>query len=484
VYLPGVVFSSPLFLFLYLPFVLLAYAIAPWRLRNAILLVASLLFYAWGETEYVAVMLLSILANFGFAVWIGRARGTPHAKLALALSIAFDLGLLVWFKYAVWAFRNVASLLGALGADPAILGQEPRIHLPLGISFYTFHAMSAVIDVYRGDARVPRKLLDFGLYIACFPQLVAGPILRYEDVADQIERRRVTFEGFALGVRRFVIGLGKKVLLANTIAALVDEAFAVPTEHLSPGAARLALVGYALQIYFDFSGYSDMAIGLGRMFGFVYRENFDHPYASKSITEFWRRWHISLSTWFKNYLYIPLGGNRGSPARTYLNLVVVFLLVGLWHGAAWQFVAFGAFHGSMMILERAGLARILEASPVVVRRLYFGAAVLVGWSFFRAESVPQALDLVATAERPFDASSSPYPAAIFLDRARSIALAVGFVLAFPWSAAIAKVRERRASRVLAAGIELASGAALLLVLAGSLLSVASGAYNPFIYFRF
>jgi alginate O-acetyltransferase complex protein AlgI len=484
VYLPAVVFSSPLFLFLFLPAVLALYTVAPWRLRNAVLLVSSLLFYAWGETEYVAVMLLSILANFGFAVWIGRNRGTSRAKLALALSIAFDLGLLVWFKYAIWGFRNVEALLGALGADPSMLGQEPKIHLPLGISFYTFHAMSAVIDVYRGDARTPRKLLDFGLYIACFPQLVAGPIIRYEDVADQIEHRRVTFEGFALGVRRFVIGLGKKVLLANTIALAVDEVFAVPAGLLSPGAARLALFGYALQIYFDFSGYSDMAIGLGRLFGFVYRENFEHPYVSTSITEFWRRWHISLSTWFKNYLYVPLGGNRRSPARTYLNLVVVFLLVGLWHGAAWQFVAFGAFHGSMMILERAGLGRVLEALPVLARRLYFGAAVLVGWSFFRAESVPQALSLVATAASPLGAGASAYTAAVFLDRARVLALAIGFVLAFPWAGAIDRWRATRASPALASGFELATGALLLLVLAGSLLSVSSGAYNPFIYFRF
>ena len=478
------VFSSPLFLFLFLPLVLAANAIAPKRLKNAVLLLASLLFYAWGETEYVAVMLVSILANFGFATWIGRTRGTPRAKAALALSIVFDLGLLVFFKYAVWGFRNVAGLLAMLGADPAILGQEPRIHLPLGISFYTFHAMSAVIDVYRGDAREPRNVLDFGLYIACFPQLVAGPIIRYEDVADQIEDRRVTFDGFAIGVRRFVIGLGKKILIANTLAEFVDEAFAVPTELLSSGAAWLALVGYALQIYFDFSGYSDMAIGLGRMFGFVYKENFEHPYVSTSITEFWRRWHISLSTWFKNYLYIPLGGNRRSPARTSLNLVIVFLLVGLWHGAAWQFVAFGAFHGSMMMLERAGLSRVLESLPVLLRRVYFGIAVLVGWSFFRAESVAQALRLLATAATPLRAGAPPYPAPVFLDHARVLALVVGLVLAFDWPAAIAGWRKRRAPGALGPALELASALLLLLVLAGSLVSVASGAYNPFIYFRF
>jgi alginate O-acetyltransferase complex protein AlgI len=465
-----VVFSSPLFLFLFLPLVLAAYRIAPWRARNAVLLVASLLFYAWGETEYVAVMLVSILANYGFAVWIGRTRGTRQAKVGLALSVAFDLGLLLFFKYAVWAFRNVASLCGALGLDPSSLGQEPRIHLPLGISFYTFHAMSAVIDVYRGDARVPRKILDFGLYIACFPQLVAGPIIRYEDVADQIEHRRVTFEGFAIGVRGSC-SASKKVLLANTIAQFVDEA-AVPTE---PLLGRRWLAPSAT----SGSTSTSPATGHGDRpredVGFVYRENFDHPYVSTSITEFWRRWHISLSTWFKNYLYIPLGGNRKGPARTYLNLVVVFLLVGLWHGAAWQFVAFGAFHGSMMILERAGLGRILDACPVLVRRLYFGVAVLVGWSFFRAgASVRRSTS--PTAATPFRHAAEPYPRR---SSTSIIALVAG---SCPRSMARGdRALARRALRPRSRPAASATGALLLLALAGSLLPL-SGPTPSF--FRF
>ncbi|MCB9883058.1 MAG: MBOAT family protein [Planctomycetes bacterium] len=327
------VFSTATFLFAFLPAVLLLYFAVPRAWRNGWLLFASLFFYAWGETWIVAVMLASIFVNWALA--LSLEEGGPRRTWVVALSVLFNLGLLVAFKYANFVVDNVNPLLVAAGL-PAM--QIPAISLPIGISFFTFQALSYVIDVYRGQARVQRNPLDFALYIALFPQLIAGPIVRYRDVAEQIESRTCSADLFAEGVRRFVFGLAKKMLIANTVASVADRIFALPNEELTLGLSWLATVCYSLQIYFDFSGYSDMAIGLGLMFGFRYLENFAYPYAADSITKFWRRWHMSLSTWFRDYVYIPLGGNRGSRIATYRNLVIVFFLCGLWHGASWTFV--------------------------------------------------------------------------------------------------------------------------------------------------
>jgi len=345
-------FSEPVFVFLFLPLLLLGYALTPRAAQNTLLLLASLLFYAWGEGFFVLVMLGSIAFNYLVGLLLEAGRGRRRLRpLALLLGVAGNLALLIVFKYAGFLVTNLNLLLAGLKL-PAL--PVPALHLPIGISFFTFQAMSYVIDVYRDRIPVQKHPLRIALYIALFPQLIAGPIVRYQHIARQLTRRVVTRPGLAEGIRRFILGLGKKMLLANVLAVPVDKIFAIPAHQLTTSVAWLGVVCYALQIYFDFSGYSDMAIGLGRMFGFRFLENFRYPYLARTITDFWRRWHISLSSWFRDYVYIPLGGNRRGPLRTYRNLVIVFLLCGLWHGASWTFVAWGLFHGLFLAIERLG----------------------------------------------------------------------------------------------------------------------------------
>src|SRR5215471_8104535 len=344
------VFSSPIFLFLFLPITLAVYFVLPKRARNTWLFAASLVFYGWGEPKFLAVMLASIICNFLLAQWIEKQGNRDRARRVLTLAVAINIGLLAFFKYTDFVVENLNTGLVDLGVRPLTV---PSIALPIGISFFTFHALSYVIDVYRGDARALRNPIDMGLYISLFSQLIAGPIIRYHDIAAQLRERWVTRSMFARGVSRFITGLGKKVLIANTLAVPVDLIFTIPSDQLTGGLAWLGVICYALQIYFDFSGYSDMAIGLGLMFGFRFLEKFNYPYISQSITEFWRRWHISLSNWFRDYLYIPLGGNRRGRLRGYFNLVIVFLLCGLWHGASWPFVLWGTWHGLFLVAERA-----------------------------------------------------------------------------------------------------------------------------------
>ncbi len=342
-------FSAATFLFLFLPVLLLLYFLCPRRLRNLLLLTASLLFYVWGEKTYVFVLLASIAVNYTLGLWLDGLRTARGRRLAIALAVFANLGLLATFKYAVFLLQNCNVALAALHLAPLPV---PNIHLPLGISFFTFHALSYVIDVYRGEVRALKDPIAFALYISFFPQSIAGPIVRYSDLATQLVRRRFFRAGFAEGVRRFIFGLSKKMLIANTLALPADAIFGLPPEGLSAGLAWLGITCYTLQIYFDFSGYSDMAIGLARMFGFDFKENFNYPYVSRSVTEFWRRWHMSLSSWFRDYLYIPLGGNRRGTIHTYFNLLAVFFLCGLWHGASWAFVGWGLYHGGFLVLER------------------------------------------------------------------------------------------------------------------------------------
>jgi len=472
------VFSTPLFLFLFLPVVLLASALAPRAARNAVLLAASLLFYAWGEQEIVLVMIASIAVNWTIGLWVGRRR----SRLAIGLAVAFNLGLLVAFKYSNFLADNLSPLLVTLGL-PA-LELEP-IRLPIGISFFTFQALSYVIDVYRRDGPPQRHPVDFGLYIALFPQLIAGPIVRYRDIAAQLLERRRTRAGFAEGVRRFVIGLAKKVLIANTVAVSADSVFALEPGAMTPATAWLGVACYTVQIYFDFSGYSDMAIGLGRMLGFRFLENFRWPYVSQSITEFWRRWHISLSTWFRDYLYIPLGGNRGRPILTYRNLVLVFLLCGLWHGASWSFVVWGAFHGVFLVLERAGLGAAIARMPRAARHGYALLVAVVGWVFFRAETLTQALGILRVMAGLGGPGDPAEPPALHYDTTTVAALVVGAVGSAPVLPALGRWRERIAGRPLAGpAVELASVASLVTLLVVSASFLASGTHNPFIYFRF
>ena len=474
------VFASPLFLFGFLPLVLAAYWIAPRRARNPVLLVASIAFYAWGEGRMVALVVASVLFNWTFGLAIERASGVSRTRW-VALAVTVNLALLALFKYAGFATANVDALLRTLGqAGVAVLA----LPLPLGISFYTFHAISYVVDVHKGNARAERRLPDFALYILLFPQLIAGPIIRWRDIAGQIPTRVERLADVSYGVRRFVLGLAKKVLIANTLGAAADRVFAMPSSDLTAPLAWLGLVCYTLQIYFDFSGYSDMAIGLMRMFGFRILENFDYPYIARSIREFWRRWHISLSNWFRDYVYIPLGGNRRGRARAYANLAIVFLLCGLWHGASWNFVLWGAWHGLFLVVERARLSRLLDRLGAA-SHLYALVVVMIGWVLFRCDTLEHAGAFYAALAGQARGDSMRTPVAELLDPLLALTLVVALIGSMPVAKVVSLWRERVVAStrlgVVYLGLDVVwLGAAGIAATAW----LASGTYNPFIYFRF
>jgi alginate O-acetyltransferase complex protein AlgI len=475
------VFSSPIFLFLFLPVTLAVYFALPRRWRNPWLLGASLVFYGWGEPKFVAVMLASIVANFLLALWIDRFPDPRRRRLLLAAAVLANIGLLATFKYADFVVENLNSVLAELHAQPLRL---PQIALPIGISFFTFHALSYVIDVYRRKVPVQRNPFNIGLYIALFSQLIAGPIIRYHDVAQQLEERSVTRADFAYGVERFIVGLGKKVLIANSLAGPADLIFSIPGAQLTLPVAWLGLACYTLQIYFDFSGYSDMAIGLGRMFGFHFLENFNYPYIAQSMTEFWRRWHISLSNWFRDYLYIPLGGNRVAPGRVYLNLLIVFFLCGLWHGASWTFVFWGLFHGSFLVSERMGLARRMAAWRAPLRHAYLVLVVMVSWVFFRSATLSDAGRFLAAMMGMSPASGLEHPLALYADAQTLLALTIGAIGSTPVMPALKRWLERFHAPPIEIGTSSIRLAAMASILLASAMLLAAGTYNPFIYFRF
>ena len=379
------VFSTPLFLFYYLTLVLLVYYVMPVRVRNLVLLIASLFFYYWGEQSYTVIMLLSIGIDYthGMIVHRCKSRGNDRgARIAVASSVIFNLAILFFFKY--WDFAARSLQAAGIGALPIL-----NISLPIGISFYTFQTMSYTIDVYRGDARVQKNMIHFGTFVTLFPQLIAGPIIKYKDMDEQLDSRTHGLARFASGVQRFVVGLAKKLLLANNLGQLWDVFKATPSDELTFIGAWLGMIAFAFQIYFDFSGYSDMAIGLGRMFGFEFMENFNYPYISKSITEFWRRWHISLSTWFREYLYIPLGGNRCRKGRWLLNLLIVWAATGIWHGASWNYLFWGLYFFCLLILEKLLLGKWLGKLPTVFQHVYVVVLVLISWAIFALEDLDQ-----------------------------------------------------------------------------------------------
>ncbi len=482
------VFSSPIFLFLFLPVVLAFTALPGLKLRNALLLLFSVLFYAWGEFLFVFLMLGSAALNYLLGLWVERQSEPAGRRWAVAVAVVLNFGMLAFFKYANFAVDNLNGVLGWLGWAPL---QYERVRLPIGISFFTFHALSYVMDIYRRKAPAARNPCDVALYIFFFPQLIAGPILRWSGIAPQIARRVVSRAGFAEGVRRFVGGLAKKMLIANVVAVPADQIFSLSTAELTPALAWLGAICYTLQIYFDFGGYSDMAVGLGKMFGFEFLENFNFPYISQSIKEFWRRWHISLSTWFRDYLYLPLGGNRCGQWRNYLNLVLVFFLCGLWHGARWTFAVWGLYHGLFLVLERTRFGGWVERLPRAMRHGYALLVVVGGWVLFRAESFGQAMTFLANMAGVSSGGQAGQEVARYWNHELAWVLVLGTIFAlptWPWLQRGAAGLQRRMPAALQPttqaarlGLELLLITALLLVSASWL---AGGTYNPFIYFRF
>ena len=466
------VFSSLTFLFLYLPLVLLVYFVVPKKMKNAILFIFSLIFYAWGEPIYVGLMIFSTVLDYCCGKAVDKYRGTKKAKIGLLLSVFVNLGLLCLFKYTDFI---IGTVNGIFGSSIPLLG----LPLPIGISFYTFQTMSYTIDVYRGDAKVQNNIISFGAYVALFPQLIAGPIVRYQTIADQVDERVHSFDKFGEGVKRFICGLGKKVLLANNIGLLWDTISKTEISDLSVLSAWLGIFAFAFQIYFDFSGYSDMAIGLGKIFGFEFLENFDYPYTSKSVTEFWRRWHISLGTWFRDYIYIPLGGNRRGKWIQLRNIAVVWLLTGFWHGASWNYVAWGVFYGVLLIIEKFFLLEKLKKAPAFVGRLWTVLCVLVGWVLFAFEDIGHGIAYLGTM---FGVRASPGGSkALYQLTSYLPLLAVCAVAATPIGSQLyKKINEKWKTGALAA-VDVAgiSGIAFLCIA-----YLISGSYNPFLYFRF
>ncbi|MDH3281042.1 MAG: MBOAT family protein [Gammaproteobacteria bacterium] len=478
------VFSSTVFLYLFLPIVLLLYFAAPHRHRNLLLLMASLVFYAWGEGFYVTLMLVSIALNYVAGRAIHRFR--PHAggKIALISALAANLGLLAVFKYANFVVDTLNSLLAPLSIGAIALNP---IHLPIGISFFTFQAMSYVVDVYRRESTPQSGFVNTALYISLFPQLIAGPIVRYHDIAAQLAKRRVTLKLFSDGVIRFTIGLGKKMLIANPLGEVADQIFAIPPSDLTASLTWLGVICYGLQIYFDFSGYSDMAIGLGRMFGFRFLINFNYPYISRSIREFWRRWHISLSRWFRDYLYVPLGGNRFGSWTTHRNLLLVFFLCGLWHGASWNFVIWGLIHGGFLVLERTdAFGGWLRRTWSPLRHAYSLFVVTVAWVFFRADDLPYALQYIGAMFGVGTGESVDHHLGLYLNTKIVLVLGIGVLGATPiLPLTIKKARHAIRRSAMAANIlSAATVTTLALIMLAAAMHLAAGTHNPFIYFRF
>ena len=510
------VFSSVIFLFLFLPIVLGVYHLlflpvtlgfnrGFWRrMSNLFLLLSSLVFYFWGETFLVWIVITSTFIDYICGLIISsamakRKSGTTSSeaprlfqeKLGLAISICSNLAFLGIFKYFNFGVESYNRLIELTGLSGWALKDVMKITLPLGISFYTFQSMSYTIDVYRGQVQATRNLIDFACYVTMFPQLVAGPIVRYRDIADQLVSRVVTREHFASGVRRFILGLGKKVIVANTVSVVAEKIFELSTDNLTCSVAWLGSIAYAIQIYFDFSGYSDMAIGLGRMFGFDFKENFNYPYISQSVQEFWRRWHISLSTWFRDYLYIPLGGNRRSTKRTYFNLITVFFLCGLWHGASWTFVVWGLYHGTFLILERVGLGKLLQKLPGFLRHIYTLLVILCGWVLFTSATLPHGWRFLTVMFGFSQSTGAIQELSWYLTREVKMALLVGILFSMPILPALARLKENLAHSqqesslaFLEFPLDICQTVGLCLTLIVSLMFLSAGTHNPFIYFRF
>ena len=454
------------------------YYLTPSKFRNITLLLFSILFYSWGEKLIVLVMLSSTVIDF-FAAHIIES---GKRKLGLSFSLITNLGFLFFFKYFNFTFDNFNALLDSLGLYSESLANLPKIALPIGISFYTFQTLSYSIDVYRGNIKANKSFFDFATYVTMFPQLVAGPIIRYADIYKDLNGRETTRSDFAIGVERFIVGLGKKVLLANTFAYVATEIFELPNYALSSPVAWLGIICYSFQIFYDFSGYSDMAIGLGRMLGFKFLENFQYPYISQSIKEFWRRWHISLSFWFRDYVYISLGGNRKGQIKTYVNLAIVFFVTGLWHGASWNFVVWGFIHGLFIIIERLGFDKVLARLWRPLRHIYTLLVAVNAWVFFKAEDLNASFDYLAGMYGLNDSNHNLVTIGKYLNTEVIIAFIIGIIFSTPiYLSYKARIEQNGRDNRLSTGL---FTIALIALFIFSLIYVSATSYNPFIYFRF
>jgi len=476
-------FSSLIFIYLFLPLTLIFYYLIKPEYRNRFLLVSSLVFFAWGGVSYSFLLILSLILNF----FIGKAIGTNQNKKWLIIGVSINLAFLLVFKYANFFAKNISDLLQLENESYKDLG----IILPIGISFYTFQAISYLIDVYRQTTVPQKKFVNLALYISFFPQLIAGPIVRYHDIARQLQKRTHSRASFIYGVERFVLGLAKKVLIANQFALIADNVFAIAPDNLGTFTAWTGIIAYSFQIYFDFSAYSDMAIGLGRMFGFKFLENFNFPYIAKSIREFWYRWHISLSNWFRDYLYISLGGNRKGTKRTYLNLFIVFLITGFWHGASWTFIVWGLIHGLFMIIEKLGFNKVLEKLWTPLRYIYTLFVVIMAWVVFRAETFDEALGFYHSL---FVYKSSDVNVDVLMNFFNTETYIVSIIALLGSARFFTYISEKANAQYLKLSIrsqrnilyitDITEVIAMVVVMLLVSMYLVAGTYNPFIYFRF
>lgn len=465
-------FSSVTFLFYFLPIVFMIYYIVPNKIKNYVLLLASIVFYAWGGVLYLPILIISVFSNYLFALKIDKYKDNKEkSKRILTLSIIFNILFLGVFKYLNFIVGTINIILNS-----SI--NIPQIPLPIGISFYTFQAMSYVIDVYRKDGRVQKNIFNLLLYISMFPQLVAGPIVRYETVDDQITKREYSFDKFNLGLERLIKGLFKKVIISNTVGELATIIYELSPMEMSITTAWIGAIAYTLQIYFDFSGYSDMAIGLGKMLGFDFMENFNYPYVAKSVSEFWRRWHISLGSWFRDYLYIPLGGNRCSTIRGYRNLTIVWLVTGIWHGASWNFIIWGMYFGLFIILERLFLQKLLDKLPKIIQHIYLMIIVIIGWVIFSQPNLTSAIEYLKIMLGIGD-----YPLingyATFYIKQYGMIIFVAILASIP---ILKYVRDK--STIINNLIKLAKPIIVLFLFILVIIYLVNSTFNPFIYFNF
>ena len=465
-------FSSMTFVFMFLPIVCTAYLLARKELQNHILLIASILFYAWGEPRYLAIMIMTILINYIGANYISRSKNTAHRKWLLGITIVLDLSFLFYFKYFNFFVENINDLFKTNY-------NFIKVIMPIGISFYTFQAMSYLIDVYRGEVKVQKDIYKLALYICLFPQLIAGPIVKYHDIDEQITDRETSFDKVNYGVKRFIIGLAKKMLIANTLGAVADKIFSQSVENFDVLTAWIGAVAYSLQLFYDFSGYSDMAIGLGAIFGFKFLENFNYPYISRSITEFWRRWHISLSTWFKEYVYFSLGGNRVSKPRNYFNLLVVFLATGFWHGASWNFIFWGLWHGLFIVIEKITGWHKKTGGWVLsfTQHIYCMLAFVIGWVMFRADNMSYAWQYIKNMFGLVKEHHIASELGFYVGNTEIVAFVAAIICAMP---IFTRILETPKSKILHTTLNIWLMGLFFL----SAVQIAASTYNPFIYFRF